>query len=784
MLSIRSERAARPVRGGGKAAERRQECPRHIRVVLLGGVAMALFAVLPAAAEHMRFWRLTTYEDFDKGTPKGVALRSDGRLVPAPRTVQFADPNLPYLWALVADSKGRVYAAGGSTAKVLRLDEKGAATTAFESTELAAQALAIDAKDNLYVGTSPDGKVYKVTPSGEHSVFFDPQRKYIWTLVFGRDGKLYVGTGDKGEIFAVTPDGKGQVYYKSDETHVRSLAMDGSGRLYAGTEPSGLVVRVDPTGGKMGETRGFVIYETPKKEITSLLSDSQGNIYAAAVGDKPPAVTPGIPSGVPSPVPTPQMQPTPGGAVITFNAAPQVAFTPFPPVGGGSEVYQFSPEGAPSRLWSSRDELVYALAFSPEGKLLLGTGGRGVIYRLEGNEVFTNIAKTFSGQVTSFAIGAGGKIVAAAANPGKIISLGPGAEPDGSYESSVFDARLFSSWGRLTWWGDPPAGGAGSEHIAFYVRSGNTSDPNAYWSPWAGPFQNPDGEAATLPSGRFVQWKAVFHDPPAGANISWVSVAYLPKNVAPIMDSIILQNPGIRVQSTGMVSMPGQAQPVQLRTPPPPPLPGINPFPQPPPPAQPQKFEPPPQGFAQRGWQAVLWGAHDENDDELVYAIYYRGERETAWKLLKERVENRFYSWDTASMPDGTYYLKIVASDSLSNPPDEALTAERISDRFTVDNAAPEVLNLRAKGAGDTAEVRFEARDTGSALTRAEWNLDGGDWKLVLPAGRLGDARQESYTLTLRGLAPGEHTVAVRLTDEFENQSVAKTVFKAGPPSK
>jgi sugar lactone lactonase YvrE len=756
--------------------------PTFAAVALCG--ALALVAVLPAAAEHMRFWRLTSYEDFDKGTPKGVALRSDGRLVPAPRTVQFTDPNLAYLWALVADSKGRVYAAGGSTAKVLRLDEKGAATTVFESSELAAQALAVDAQDNLYVATSPDGKVYKVTPGGEHNVFFDPQRKYIWTLIFGRDGRLYVGTGDKGEIFAVTPDGKGQVYYKSEETHVRSLAVDGSGRLYAGTEPNGLVVRVDAPPAKGGEARGFVVYETSKKEITSLLTDAQGNLYAAAVGDKTPSLTPAIPPITPQPAPAPQVQTTPGGAMITFSASPQFPFTPFPAMGGGSEVYQFPPDGAPSRLWGSRDELVYALAFSPERKLLLGTGGRGVIYRLEGNDVFTNIAKTFSGQVTCFARAGGGKIVAAAANPGKIFSLGPDVEPEGSYESSVFDARLFSSWGRLTWWGDPPQAGAASGHIAFYLRSGNTSDPNAYWSPWAGPFHDPDGEAASLPSGRFVQWKAVFHDAPAEANISWVSVAYLPKNVAPVIDSILVQNPGIRVQSSNVVSIPGQPQPVQLRTPPPPPLPGLSAFPQPPPPAPPQKFEAPPQGFAQRGWQSVLWGAHDENDDDLVYTLYYRGERETAWKLLKDKVENRFYSWDTTSMPDGAYYLKIVASDAPSNPPEEALTAERISDRFTVDNAPPDILNLRAAPAGDSAEVRFEARDAASALTRAEWNLDGGDWKLVLPAGRLGDARQESYKLMLRGLAPGEHTVAVRLTDEFDNQSVAKTVFRSGAASR
>ena len=355
--------------------------------------ALALVAALPAAAERMRFWRQTSYEDFEKGTAKGVALRSDGRLVPAPRFEQLADPNLAYLWALATDSHGHVYAGGGSTAKVLRLEEKGAVTSVFESSEMAAQALAVDAHDNLYVATSPDGKVYRVTPKGEKSVFFDPQRKYIWALVFGRDGNLYVGTGDKGEIFAVGPDGKGQLFYKTEETHVRSLAMDPSGRLYAGTEPNGLVVRVEAD--KNSKTpHGFVIYETAKKEVTSLLADSAGNVYAAAVGDKTPTSLPGA-----APQPVPQVVPGAGGPGVTFTTAPQV-FTPFPALGGGSDVYRFGPDGAPQRLWSSRDELVYTVALSPEGKLLLGTGGRGIIYQLASNEVFANIAKTFSGQVT------------------------------------------------------------------------------------------------------------------------------------------------------------------------------------------------------------------------------------------------------------------------------------------------------------------------------------------------------------------------------------------------
>ncbi len=183
-------------------------------------------------------------------------------------------------------------------------------TPVFESSELAAQAIAFDSKDNLYVGTSPDGKVYKVTPDGQKSVFFDPKTKYIWALGMDSHDSLFVATGDKGEVFVVTPDGKGQVFYQSDERHARSLAFDSKGNLLIGTEPNGLILRVElqQKGPAVAPTPGasFVIYETSKSEVTSLLTDSNGNLYAASVGEKVPAqavprILPGLSAQNPAP---------------------------------------------------------------------------------------------------------------------------------------------------------------------------------------------------------------------------------------------------------------------------------------------------------------------------------------------------------------------------------------------------------------------------------------------------------------------------------------------------
>ncbi|HEX2715557.1 MAG TPA: hypothetical protein VHM88_25525 [Candidatus Acidoferrales bacterium] len=749
------------------------------RFILVPGLAATLAGVAPqlGRAEHTRHWRQSTYEEFEKGTPKGVALRSDGKLALAPRFVPFADPNAAYLWSLRADSKRNLYAAGGSNAKVLRFDAKGSASTVFESAEMTAQALALDAQDNLYVGTSPDGKVYKITPSGEKKVFFEPKTKYIWDLVVSADGTLYVATGDKGEIFAVKPDGSGQVFYTSEETHIRALALDAKGNLLAGTEPNGLILRISNAPAESGKSRqAFVLYETSRKEITALLVDRAGNTYAAAIGEKqkPGTTFPRLP--ITQPTPAGATAPGQENASVVAAAAPAqqpTPFVPFPPL-VSSAAYRLSPDGAPEELWSSREDLVYALGLSPTGKLLLGTGNRGVVVQLEGNNIFSSLVKTASSQVTGFVEGPGGKVYLCTANPGKVFTLGPDDEPEGSFESQTHDARIFSRWGRLEWWGESNSG----EAAALYIRSGNTSNPEKNWSPWAGPYNKGKGEKVSCPPARFVQWKAVLRGSGGPApTLSWVSLAYLPKNVAPMIDAIVLQDPGVRVQGT-LAAPTGTtgSQPVQVRMPPSA-TSQAGGFTIQAQPASTQRFETPPQGFTQKGYQAVVWSARDDNDDDLTFTLYYRGEGEKNWKLLKDKIEHKFYSWDTSTMPDGAYYLKIVASDAPSNPPEDALTAERESERFEVDNTPPIVENLRAEPASPDIRVRFDARDSFSDISRAEYSLDADDWKLIFPVGQLTDAPQESYELMLRGLAAGEHTLAVRVHDQFENSATAKVTF-------
>ncbi len=760
--------------------------PASKRWIILAFTLLATAASLETArAEHTRRWRQSTYEEFLKGTAHGIAVRSDGRLELAPKFMQLADADASYLWSVKLDSKGTPYAAGGSPAKVFRLNAGGKTETVFESSDLSAQAIAFDAKGTLYVATSPDGKVYRVPASGEKSVFFDPKTKYIWDIAFGPDGVLYVATGDKGQIYAVTPDGKGEVFYGSDEAHVRVLAFDPKGNLIAGTEPSGRVLRLTKHG---ASADGFVLYETPKREVTALAIGTDGAIYVAAIGERQhtAAVNPVPP--VPTGGATTTTTVTSSGSVTIIAPAQATSqaptpFVAFPPM-ISSGVYKIAPDGAPEELWTSRDDVVYSLGMGGDGRVLAGLGNTGAILAIDGRGVFAQLAKAGSAQVTSITRNSSGKIFLCTANPGKLITLGPEYEPEGTYESRSFDAQLFSQWGRMEWW-SPPAGSTHSAkgddkkngpRLEFYVRSGNTEDPGKEWSKWFGPYTE-SGAQTEIPAARFVQWKAVIHDGRPGDGIEWVSVAYQPKNVAPVIDGIALQDPGLRLQGQPNLAIGGMA-------------PATVKFPQ----AAPSssggvilsqttgatnvKFEAPPQGTLQKGYQSVLWTAHDDNEDELKFAVYFRGENETEWKLLKENLEQRFYAFDTTSFPDGAYYLKIAAIDAASNPPDKWLAAERESERFEVDNTPPVIEKVDVAARSDAATLKFTAKDTGSNIERAQYSVDGGEWTLIAPKTGISDGKQESYEFTIGSLKPGEHTFALRAYDRFENVGSAKAVVQ------
>jgi len=750
-----------------------------------------LLCALSGFAQSTHTWEQSKFDEFEKGTPKGVAVRSDGHLELAPSLRPLATTQSTFVWAVASNDRGDVFAAAGAPSRVYRITPEGNVSVILAPGELQVQALVVDKSGAIYAATSPDGKVYRIErqakakpaansnatqqpnaspqtsldPEYTSSVYFDPKTKYIWALALDNDGRLYVATGDRGEIFRVNRDGTSSVFFKSDDAHIRAIAFDPKGNLIAGSDGSGLIYRITPTG------EGFVLYSAPKKEITALAIDGAGNIYAAAAGDKKqlgPIAPPPPPIVGPQPTPIPV-----GGTAILPNAPmPQI---PVPGLGAtGSEVYRIAPDGSPKRLWSSREDLVYSLAFDQDGRLLAGTGNKGKVYGIGIDGQFSDMLKASANQVIGFARAPKGALYAATSNLGKLFVIEDSSQREGTYESDVFDARIFSRWGR--------AEVRSQGNVEFSARSGNVDNPDRNWSTWKKVDLQKD-PALEIPPARYMQWRAVLHSGNPAPLVDSVTINYLGKNVPPEVDEVNVQV-GYRypvnarsVAETANTSPSGTPGTVGM---PPPPL-------------------------RDRDFTGINWRAHDENDDQLSFAIYYRGDNETRWKLLKDNLADRFYSLEAGLLPDGGYTIRVLASDAPSHSPDDALTGSRDSSRFEVDNTPPSVTNLAAVIDGDNLHITFAATDTFSPIRRAESSIDAGEWQFVAPVGGLSDAKTENYDVTVplphptpsdsnppeggatapnrKSKSPAtpaaaEHVVVVRAYDRFDNMGSTKVVVR------
>jgi sugar lactone lactonase YvrE len=732
---------------------------------LITGLAYLGTLAVCAWAGQTRTWVETDFSDFEKGIIKNLSLRSDGRLTLAPRFEELYDSASAYLWTLARDSKGNLYAGGGPGAKLYRISPGGEKKMLAEFQSIEIHAIVVDKNDRVYVATAPDGKVYRVSSDGKAGVFYDPKTKYIWALAFDTKGDLLVGTGDPGEIHRVTPDGKGSVFFNSEETHVRSMTFDGHGNLIAGTEPNGLVLRISPAG------EGFVLYEMGKREITSVAVAKDGSVYAAGAGNKQ-ASTQAPPAPPPAPPPqAPSAQAA--GPIAPHLPAAAPASTASGPGGiaisGGSDLYRIHPDGYPEKVWSHAHDIVYSIGFDATGKALIGTGNKGCIYRVDSDSLYTELVNAAPTQVTALVAGENGKLYAATGNVGKVFEIGPGLEPEGSIESDVFDAGMFSRWGRLSFKGSAPAGRIGIE-----TRSGNLDRPQRNWSAWSGAITSEEGARITSPSARFIQWRATLTVDAANKSgkppqLDSVEVAYLPKNVAPRVSEIEITPPNYKFPTPGSAA---SVVPQTLNLPPMGKAAIHNVTP-----AAAEGTSTPALQYA-KGAIGARWVAVDDNGDSLIYTVEIRGAGETEWKLLKDKVHEKYISWDSTAFPDGEYRLRVTASDLPGNTKADALTGQLESQVLVIDNTPPRITGLAGTRNGNRMEVRWHAADTQSLITKAEYSVDGGEWMVIDPVTKLSDSRELEYTLTLTDIAPGEHTVAVRVEDEFENQSVEKVVVR------
>ena len=751
-----------------------------LRLLAAALAAAAVFAAAEAAGPV--FWRVSTQAEFLAGEVENLSVDPAGRLLLGPRTDLVHEAADPFAWAL-APAGGSLWLGTGGSGRVVRVEADGRAAIVFEAAASAVQALVDGGAGRLYAATSPNGRVVALAPDGAASDLFTPSEPYIWSLAVDAGGALLVGTGNPGRIYRVTPAGEASLLYDTRAAHVLALAVDAEGRILAGTGSPGRVLRIDPQG------KAFVLLAADQDEITALRVASDGAVYAAAAAGSRPAAPPAAPPPTGrEPVPTVSVTTEVTAVVTTAGAAPVTAAAETTPAVGAAAgaVYRIAPDGVWDVVWRSSEDTPYDLAVDGPDGVLIGTGGRGKVFRVSGSPPRTVLlTRAPAQQVTSFAAGSDGDLYYATANPARLYRLSARLADEGLYLSDVRDAGTVATWGAIRWRARTP----GQSSVRLFTRSGNTPTPGETWSDWSDAYTGRDGTPIASPKARYLQWRAALRRgdapspradaSPRGAGVSLggapserantpsgsadapallsVTAAYLPRNLRPEVTAVTVHPPGEAFQETFGSDPPlagfdrgardGEGQGA----------------------AAPGSAQSPTLGrkVFRKGLRTFTWTARDGNQDRLRFDLVYRAEDADDWQMLAEGLAGTIFTWDTSSVPDGTYEVRIDATDALSNPPGAALEGSLASMPFDIDNAPPEIVFGPVRPEGGAAVVTFTVTDTHSPIRRVEYAAGPGRWQIVHPVDGVPDSREERFEVAV----PSEQArgLIVRAADGMGN---------------
>lgn len=739
-----------------------------------GGTA---WAVSPASFTQ------TTEADFTRGQMKNLVVSSQGELMLA-RPMEILLPNeaAPGAVSAVAFDGKAVYAASATEGRIFRV-EGGKAQPVVELPSTLICSMLWTGKE-LLVGTGGKGAgIYIVDDKGQNRLLWsDPKAKYVWAMARDEKGNTYAATGAEACAFVIDPAGKGQMLYQAPAKlakNLLSLAIGREGQVFAGSDMNGLVFEINPAA-----KTGRIILDADEKEVTALAVDAGGGVYAATsdvtkagdgviqpsqekTGRSEAASATSAPAPAPAPVPVPgpttkpkkdAQKDTAGEVRAASPMAPRIIrvvsapkesgeaptaapAAPVPQPAGGNGVYYIRPDGLVNAVF--RRPVTIQSMILHNGQLILGTGNSGKIYAVSTNgDEITLLLNTEAKQVTCLAASENA-IVFGTSGKGSVGLLKSGLAKEGTFTSEVLDAKQMARWGKLKFLACTPEGA----RLTVSTRTGNVAEPDdATWSAWSA--EQPMGSeylAIASPAGRFMQYRLKFAGVKASPSLRQIQAVYQVSNLPPVVSGIKVA-PSVRGKEA-------------FTAPPAGPEEGSKPF------------------------RLVAIQAADQNNDKLQLTIAAREVGTEAWITIAEKLAEPRFAWDTRTTGDGTYELKVTASDLPSNPPESALEGTRVSEPFVVDNTAPVVKPLTVKVDGAKLSVSSSAADAGSQITSIQYSLDSAsEWTSVLPAGGMCDDKKEDFSFEIKDLKPGAHRVAVKVEDSFGNVGYASASVTVAKP--
>jgi len=734
------KRPAKPSKKDGKTAEPDSATPDE-------KVAPTATAAAPAEANEKPVgrqpatWRQTTRADFAKGDARGLSVTTGGDLTLTRSLKKFQTSPESFVWSLVPDGKGGLYAGTGTAAKVLHFDANGEMKEFAKLPEISVHALLAAPDGTLWAATGPNGRVYRIAPDGTSTVALKTDEKYALAVVRDSKGNVYVGTGGgHGSIYKIGADGKAGLFYKTPEEHVLCLAVDKSDNIYAGTSSNGIVYRVNPEG------RGSVLYDAAEASISAIGVNSRGDIYAATA---------------------------PRGVVYRIG-----------PDGAAKTVYDKSP-AAFTALRVASDDAVYASAGSS-------------ILAIRPDDTAIPFGNHIDIDILSLAVMGNGTVFAGTGNVAEIYTAAPSTpKRTGTYESVVHDAKQTARWGSVRWTAQSPDG----THVRVQTRTGNVAEPDATWSSWTDPRIQPDGGRIESPPARFIQYRVTMESESAAVSptLREVSISYLPKNQPPKIaftapaggerwakqqtvkwdasdpdkDTLTYELYYSKDNGATWQPLPAgvAAKPVTETKPVTTAVPTAKPSVETGPASVPLGSGPPSVTTVQAELDkhpdlpaglrdAILERARKVNSDFQATATTSPAPAAVAAAPIKETSR----AVDTKLLPDGTYMLKVVTTDRPSNPVEPRI-AEAVSEPFTVCNTPPTVYLLRASTQirpDRTVTLEGTALQTLIPISAVQFRVDGGEWFAAVPQDGIFDRGTENFTVATTPLTAGRHTIEVK----------------------
>jgi hypothetical protein len=317
---------------------------------------------------------------------------------------------------------------------------------------------------------------------------------------------------------------------------------------------------------------------------------------------------------------------------------------------------------------------------------------------------------------------------------------------EGTLESKPRNAGSVSQWGKLSWEGIVAEGSS----MAFATRSGNTAKPDSTWSDWSDELTDSAGAQISSSAAQYIQWR--------------VKLTTSEGAGTPMLKKVVLASAQANIEPrfTSVQVAKGAAKP------------GGGPSGRSAPSRAPKSAAASPKQWT------IQWKASDANKDTLQFTVYYKGVDETNWKqLYPKELKDPSYAWDTTSIPDGRYVVKVVATDKLSNPVGWARSAEKISDPFDIDNTQPMVAEIVATANGNgTYKITCAVEDGMSRVQKAMYKIDSDEhWKVIFPSDGIFDSKREELLLETESLPAGSHTITIQATDAAGNTTNGRGNF-------